>query len=284
MTPDIPQHTLNDHHAIPAVGFGTFPLREKEGYRAVREALDNGYRLLDSAVNYGNEDVVGRAAVDFLKESGVDRSELTVQTKLPGRDHDYERALAAGQSSLEKLGLDRIDVLLIHWPNPITGKYRDAWRGLVDLQKRDVVRTIGVSNFTAPHLADIIDDTGVTPAINQIELHPYFVQQEMRDAHRKLGILTQSWSPLGKGSAPYEEKPVADAAAAHGVTPAQVILRWQVQLGNVPLPKSATPSRQLENLDVFGFELSDAEVAAISALTRPDGRLFDGDPNEHEEM
>jgi len=284
MTPDIPQHTLNDHHAIPAVGFGTFPLREKEGYRAVREALDNGYRLLDSAVNYGNEDVVGRAAVDFLKESGVDRSELTVQTKLPGRDHDYERALAAGQSSLEKLGLDRIDVLLIHWPNPITGKYRDAWRGLVDLQKRDVVRTIGVSNFTAPHLADIIDDTGVTPAINQIELHPYFNQRQMRDVHHKLGILTQSWSPLGKGSAPYDERPVADAAAAHGVTPAQVILRWHIQLGNVPLPKSGTSSRQVENLDVFGFELTEAEVAAISALNRPDGRLFDGDPNTHEEM
>ena len=284
MTPDIPQHTLNDHHAIPAVGFGTFPLREKEGYRAVREALDNGYRLLDSAVNYGNEDVVGRAAVDFLKESGVDRSELTVQTKLPGRDHDYERALAAGQSSLEKLGLDRIDVLLIHWPNPITGKYREAWRGLVDLQKRDVVRTIGVSNFTAPHLADIIDDTGVTPAINQIELHPYFNQRQMRDVHHKLGILTQSWSPLGKGSAPYDERPVADAAAAHGVTPAQVILRWHIQLGNVPLPKSGTSSRQVENLDVFGFELTEAEVAAISALNRPDGRLFDGDPNTHEEM
>ncbi len=279
-----PQFTLNDGHSIPAIGFGTYPLRGDRGLVAMRAALDNGYRLLDSAVNYQNEAEVGHAASDFLKDSGIARDELTVQTKIPGRHHDYELALQAGQSSLELLGLDRIDMLLIHWPNPITGKYRDAWRALVELQKRGVARSIGVSNFTAEHLAHIIEDTGVTPAVNQVELHPHFPQADLRAEHARLGIVTQSWSPLGKHNAPYAEPTIANPATAHGVTPAQVILRWQVQIGAVPLPKSATPERQQENLDVFGFELSDAEVVAISALTRADGRLFGGDPNTHEEM
>ncbi len=276
--------TLNDGHAMPAVGFGTYPLRGDDGRAAVRAALDNGYRLLDSAVNYRNEEKVGQAASEFLAETGLPRDELTVQTKLPGRHHDYELAIASGHESLKRLGLDRIDVLLIHWPNPTTNRFRDAWRGLVELQRRGVARSIGVSNFTAEHLAAIIEDSGVTPAVNQIELHPHFAQAEMRAAHTRLGIVTQSWSPLGKRNAPYSEPPIADAAAAHGVTPPQAILRWQIQLGNVPLPKSATPSRQRENLDVFGFELTDAEVAAISALTRANGRLFGGDPASHEEM
>ena len=279
-----PLHTLNDGHEIPAIGFGTYPLKGDDGIGAVTSALDNGYRLLDSAVNYGNEEEVGRAAREWLKANGVARDELTVQTKLPGRHHDYDQAISSGMESLERLGLDRIDVLLIHWPNPITGKYRDAWRGLVELQKRGVVRSIGVSNFTSDHLGAIIEDTGVVPAINQIELHPYFTQAPMRALHAERDILTQSWSPLGKAQAPYEEPVVANAAAVHAVTPAQVILRWQVQLGNVPLPKSATPARQVENLDVFGFELTDIEMAGISALTREDGRLFGGDPDSHEEM
>jgi len=280
----LPHHTLNDGHAIPALGFGTYPLRGDEGYRAIRAALDAGYRLIDSAVNYDNEGVVGRAIRDFLKESGTPREDVTVQTKLPGRHHETAAAIESGQESLARLGLDQIDVLLIHWPNPITGKFREAWRGLLELQAAGTVRTVGVSNFTPAHLAAIIDDSGVTPAINQVELHPYFAQEELRAEHARLGIVTQSWSPLGKRNAPYDEPAVASAAAAHGVTPAQVILRWHVQLGAVPLPKSATPSRQAENLDLFGFELSDAEVAAISALTRDDGRLFDGDPDRHEEM
>jgi diketogulonate reductase-like aldo/keto reductase len=280
----IPSHTLNDGHAMPAVGFGTYPLRGDDGYATLRSALDAGYRLLDSAVNYRNEEEVGRAARDFLKESGTPRDELTVQTKLPGRHHDFKLAVQAGHDSLALLGLDRIDVLLIHWPNPITGKFRDAWRGLVELQKQGVARSIGVSNFAADHLAAIIEDSGVTPAVNQIELHPYFTQPEMRAEDARLGIVTQSWSPLGKGNAAYDEPAVADAAASHGVTPAQVILRWHIQLGAVPLPKSSTPSRQAENLDVFGFTLTDAEVEAISALTRHDGRLFGADPISHEEM
>jgi diketogulonate reductase-like aldo/keto reductase len=282
MTP--PTHTLNDGFSLPAIGFGTYPLRGDVGYRAVRTALDAGYRLIDSAVNYENEGVVGRAVRDFLKESGVSRQELTVQTKLPGRHHDFRAAINAGQESLARMGLDHIDVLLIHWPNPITGKYPEAWRALVELRTQGVARSIGVSNFTAQHLADIIADTGVTPAINQVELHPYFNQQAMRMQHAKLGIVTQSWSPLGKRPFPFDEAPVVSAAAAHGVTPAQAVLRWHLQLGAVPLPKSADAARQASNLDVFSFELTDDQMAALNDLSRADGRWFGGDPDTHEEM
>jgi len=275
---------LNDGHSLPEIGFGTYPLRGEEGYRAVRTALDAGYRLIDSAVNYENEDIVGRAIVDFLKESGTPRDEVVLQTKLPGRHHEFEAAVASGKESLATLGLDRIDVLMIHWPNPITGKFVDAWRGLVELREQGVARSIGVSNFTAEHLATIIEDSGVTPAVNQIELHPYFTQEEMRAEHARLGIATEAWSPLGKRSAPYEQEAVVSAAKHHNVTPAQVILRWHRELRSVPLPKSARAERQAENLDIFDFELDDAEVQAISALTKEDGRLFGGDPNVHEEM
>lgn len=284
MTSQIPTLQLNDGHPIPAIGFGTWPLKGVQGRDTVHTALTNGYRLIDSATNYENEGVVGRGIQNFLAESGVSRDEVTVQSKLAGRHHDYDSALAAGYESVTRLGLERLDVLLIHWPNPITNKYREAWRGLVELQKRGLVRSIGVSNFTDEHLANIIEDSGVTPAINQIELHPYFTQAPMRDVHQKLGIVTEAWSPLGKRKAPFTEAPVADAAAAHGVTPAQVILRWHVQLGTLPLPKSSTPSRQVANLDVFGFQLSDSEVAAISGLGKADGRLSDGHPDTHEEM
>lgn len=280
----VPTYTLNDGHAIPAIGFGTYPLVGADGYRAIRTALDAGYRLIDSAVNYENEGTVGKAVRDFLRESGVDRSELTIQTKLPGRHHETARAIQSGYESAARLGLDQIDVLLIHWPNPITGKYLQAWEGLVALREQGVVRSVGVSNFTAPLLGEIITATGVTPVLNQVELHPYFSQAELRAEHTRLGIVTQPWSPLGKRKPAYDEPEVADAAAAHGVSPAQAVLRWHLQLGNLPVPKSATPERQAENLDVFGFELSEAEMAAISALTREDGRWFGGDPNTHEEM
>lgn len=276
----IPTYELNDGTTLPAVGFGTYPLKGEDGVAAIRSAIEAGYRLLDTAVNYGNEPEVGEA----IRQSGLPREELWVTSKIPGRHHGYDDAIRSTHESLQRLGLEYLDLHLIHWPNPGVGKYDEAWRALVDLQKEGLVRSVGVSNFTQAHLRTIIDDTGVTPAVNQLELHPYFPQAEMRAVDEELGIRTESWSPLGKRQAPFTEPPVAAAAEAHGVTPGQVILRWQVQLGAVPIPKSATPERQRQNLDVFGFELTDDEVAAITALGRPDGRLFGGDPDTHEEM
>jgi 2,5-diketo-D-gluconate reductase A len=276
----LPGHTLNDGTQVPAIGFGTYPLRGEDGIRAMTSALEAGYRYLDSAVNYENEQEVGEA----LRRSGLAREEVQVATKIPGRFHAHDLAVASVEDSLRRLGLDRLDVCLIHWPNPSVGLYHEAWQALVDARERGLVRTIGVSNFTHEHLTRVIDASGVTPALNQVELHPLFPQERMRAADERLGILTQSWSPLGKRSAPFGEEPVAAAARAHDVSPAQVILRWHVQLGVMPLPKSATPDRQRSNLEVDGFELTADEVAAITALGRSDGRLFGGDPEVHEEM
>jgi len=214
----------------------------------------------------------------------VPRQEIQVASKIPGRHHAYDDAIRSTHESLERLGLEYLDLHLLHWPNPSVDRYTEAWRALVDLREQGLVRSIGVSNFTAQHLHRIIDASGVTPSVNQVELHPYFPQTQMRAVHEELGIRTESWSPLGKRQAPFTEPPVATAAERHGVTPGQVILRWQVQLGSIPIPKSATPERQRQNLDVFGFELDDDEVAAITALGRADGRLFGGDPDTHEEM
>lgn len=275
-----PRYELNDGNSVPAIGFGTYPLKGEDGIAAMTSALETGYRLLDSAVNYENEQEVGEA----FRRSGLSRDEVMLATKIPGRDHARAKAVASVKSSLKAMKVDYLDMVLIHWPNPSVGLYREAWEALVEVRERGLVRTIGTSNFTQAHLADIVEATGVTPAVNQIELHPYFPQQQMRAVHERLGIRTEAWSPLGKAGAPFQEEPVAQAAQAHDVTPAQVILRWHVQLGSVPLPKSATPQRQQSNFDVFAFELSAQEVEAISALARADGRLFGGDPDVHEEM
>jgi diketogulonate reductase-like aldo/keto reductase len=273
-------YTLNDGNQLPSVGFGTYPLKGDDGVTAMVSAVESGYRLLDTAVNYGNEEEVGEA----IRRSGLAREDIQVATKIPGRHHEYALAVRSVEDSLRRLQLDHVDLCLIHWPNPSVGKYREAWRALVDVRERGLVTSIGVSNFTERHLDDIIGDSGVTPAVNQIELHPYFSQTEMRTVHSGLGIQTQAWSPLGKRSAPFSEPPVAQAAETHGVTPGQVILRWHLQLGTLPLPKSADPQRQRQNLDLLGFELSDDQMQAINGLARPDGRLFGGDPDTHEEM
>ena len=277
---NMPRYALNDGTSIPAIGFGTYPLKGEEGIAAMTSALEAGYRLLDTAVNYENEGEIGEA----LRRSGLPRDQVQIASKIPGRDHAYDRAVASVESSLETLGVDYLDFALIHWPNPSVGLYREAWQALVEVRDRGLARSIGVCNFTARHLKDIIDATGVTPSVNQVELHPYFPQVQMRAEHERLGIRTEAWSPLGKRNAPFDEPPIVAAAQAHGVSPAQVILRWQVQLGNVPLPKSATPERQRTNLDVFGFELTEQEMDAITGLGQGNGRLFDGDPDVHEEM
>ncbi len=271
---------LNDGTTLPPIGFGTAGLRGEDAIEAVTRALENGYRLIDTAVNYRNEAEVGEG----IRRSGVPRDEIVVTSKIPGRHHAYDDAITSTRQSLERLELDRIDVHLIHWPNPAQKTYHETWRALVQLRDDGLVRSPGVSNFTREHLQKVIEDTGVTPVLNQIELHPYFPQAEMRDVHAELGVLTESWSPMGKRQAPFAEPVVRAAADAHGVTPGQVVLRWHLQLGTLPIPKSATPSRQLENLDLDGFELTDDEVAAITALAKPDGRLFGGDPDTHEEF
>ena len=271
---------LTDGTVLPDIGFGTYPMRGEEATSAVLSALGSGYRLIDSAVNYRNEDAVGRA----IARTDVPRDEVVVATKIPGRDHGFDSTLASFDRSLEALGLETIDLYLIHWPNPSVGRFVDTWRAMVRLQAEARVGLIGVSNFTAEHLTRVADATGVMPALNQVELHPFFPQVELRAFHEQHGIVTEAWSPLGKAAPVKESAPVAGAADAHGVTPAQVILRWHQQIGSLPIPKSADPQRQRENLDLGGFTLTDEEVAAITGLGRPDGRLFGGDPEMHEEM
>jgi 2,5-diketo-D-gluconate reductase A len=276
----IPTHLLNDRRAIDAIGFGTYPLTGDEGVTGVMSALDLGYRLIDTAVNYRNEEAVGRA----VRQTSIPRDDITITTKLPGRHHGYDETLASFDESRAALDLDVLDLYLIHWPNPSVDKYVDSWRAMTALQKDGVVKSIGVSNFTEEFLTRLADETGVTPAVNQIEMHPYFPQEQLRAFHAEHGIVTESWSPLGRGIDVLAEPVIASAAQGHGVTPAQVVLRWHTQLGAVPIPKSGNPERQRENLDIFEFELSSDELAAITALGNPDGRLFGADPNTHEEM
>ena len=274
----IPTLDLNDGRAIPQLGLGIYAMKGEEGIDAIDAGIDNGYRLLDTAVNYENEREVGQAIVN----NGIPREELFVTSKIPGRHHGFEEAIASTEDSLARLGLDYLDLHLIHWPNPSVGKYVDTWEGLIELRRRGLVKSIGVSNFTEDMLTELIDETGVTPAVNQVELHPYFPQEKLIAFHKSIGVQTESWSPLYRDQGLFDEAPIAEAAAAHGVTPAQVVLRWHLQIGSLPIPKSANPDRQATNADVFDFSLTPAEVDAISALER--GRMKDRDPLTHEEM
>lgn len=274
----VPEYALRDGNRIPALGLGTYGLDGAAGVDAILSAIDDGYRLLDTAYNYGNEDVVGEA----LRRTGVDRSDLVITTKLPGRHHGTDETLASFEESRSRLDLDWVDLYLIHWPNPRVGRYLDTWRAMIDLRDQGIVTSIGVSNFTEPMLTRLIDETGVAPAVNQVELHPYFPQAALRAFHERNAIRTESWSPLARRSELLTEQAILDIAARHGVTPTQVVLRWHVELESTPIPKSADFSRQRENADVFGFSLSEDEVGAISALER--GRLWDGDPDTHEEF
>ncbi len=275
----IPQHTLNDGTTIPAIGFGTYPLRGRAGVAALADALDAGYRLIDSAFNYDNEGAVGAA----VRASSVPRDEVVVTSKLPGRYHAHDAAVVAIEESVLRTGLDRIDLYLIHWPLPRRGRYVEAWQALVECRERGLLRSIGVSNFLPEHLDTLERETGVLPSVNQVELHPWLPQVEQLAYHEAHGIRTQAWAPVGEGSAIRDEPVIVGIAAAHGVTPTQVILRWELQRGVVPLPKSWSAAHRRENLDVFGFALSDDEVASITALGRG-RRLFDADPATHEEF
>ncbi|MDR1791053.1 MAG: aldo/keto reductase [Propionibacteriaceae bacterium] len=275
----IPSYTLNDGLEIPAIGLGTYKLRGFAGRNSILSGLELGYRLIDSAFNYDNEGIVGAA----VQLSAVPRDEIIVATKLPGRYHQYDLALAAIEESLLRMRLDYIDLMLIHWPNPITGLYVEAWEALVEAQARGLVRSVGVCNFLPEHVEKVVAATSVTPSINQIERHPFFPQFEHVAWDSAHGIRNQAWSPLLRGAIEAEAPIIAEIAQAYGKTPAQLILAWHVHSGVIPIPKAASAARQAENLDVF-FDLSEADFAAINALARPDRRLILEGPDTHEEM
>ena len=274
-TPSLDLIRLNDGHELPAVGLGTFGMTGEDGIASLVAGLRNGYRLLDTAVGYGNEAEVGEA----VRRSGLAASDVVVTTKIRGRGLGYDEARRSIAESRQVLGLDQIGLHLIHWPIPQLNRYVDTWRALVDARSDGEIRSIGVSNFTAQHLVRIIDVTGVAPAVNQIELHPHFPQIQQRRFHHDLGICTQSWSPLGRGSELLSTPEVARPASRVGVTPAQVVLRWHHQLGLVPIPKSSNEQRQRENLQIAGFDLTAEEVTALTALGNKGGRLWNGDPD-----
>lgn len=275
-----PNVVLNDGTTIPSVGFGTYKLNGHSGMETITEAVNSGYRLLDSAFNYENQGAVGAA----IRKAGIPRRDLCITSKLPGRHHRFEEALSTIEESLYEASLDYFDLYLIHWPNPSQDLYVEAWRALIEARTRGLLRSIGVSNFLPEHLERIIRETGATPAVNQIELHPYFPQIEQRAFDKANGIVTESWSPLGRANHLLQEPLLQSIAEGHHRTIAQVILRWHVQLGAVPIPKAANTARQVENLSIFDFELSDDDMAKIATLSRPDGRTFGQDPATYEEF
>ncbi|WP_194419669.1 aldo/keto reductase [Microbacterium abyssi] len=277
--PALPVRTAHNGFTLPAIGLGTYRLNGEAGAAAIAAGIDAGYRLVDSAFNYENEGTVGRGVAD----AATDRAEIVVTTKLPGRHHPSDKARTSIEESRFRLGLDATDLHLIHWPNPIQDEYVQAWAALVEAQQRGTVRQIGVSNFLPEHLERLERETGVRPVVNQIELHPYFPQTEQLAYHREHGIITEAWSPIGRARALLEETVIAEVAAAHDISPAQAVLAWHVARESVAIPKASSLEHQKANLAAASVVLDDAEVEAITALGRADGRLFDADPRSHEE-
>jgi 2,5-diketo-D-gluconate reductase A len=261
----IPQISLRDGEQIPQLGFGVFLVPPAETMEVVLQALSTGYRHIDTAAAYRNEAEVGQA----IRASGLERSEVFVTTKCFNDDHGYEQATRALHASLERLEMSHVDLYLIHWPVPSHDKYVETWKAFIDMRAEGLVRSIGVSNFQPAHLERIIAETGETPVINQIELHPYFQQRGLRHEHEQLGIVTEAWSPLARGKL-LGDPVIEQIAEAHEKTAGQVVLRWHLQLGNVVFPKSVTPSRIEENFNVFDFELSAAQMEAIDELDAGD--------------
>jgi 2,5-diketo-D-gluconate reductase A len=270
----VPTVTLDGDVQIPQLGFGVWQVPPKETYQAVAEALRVGYRHIDTAAAYGNEAGVGQA----IHSSGLDRGDVFVTTKCFNDHHGHAQATAAFKASLEQLALDYVDLYLIHWPVPSQDLYVETWKAFVELREEGLIRAIGVSNFNPEHLQRLVAETGVAPAINQVELHPYFQQTGLRREHEDLGIATEAWSPLAQGRI-FEDEALQAIAERHDRSVSQVVVRWHLQLGNVVIPKSVTPSRIADNFDVFSFHLTEAdmdELAALDAGTRlgPDPETF----------
>ncbi|EHN59806.1 aldo/keto reductase [Oenococcus kitaharae] len=273
-------YVLSDGLRLPKVGFGTYLLNGAQGVNTIVSGIQTGYRLLDSAFNYENEGALGRA----VKRAGVNRSDLIITSKLPGRHYGFQDAISTIQESLYRAGLDYYDLYLLHWPNPKRGQYVEAWQALIQAQKFGLIRSIGVCNFLPEHLDKLEKETGVMPVINQIELHPYFNQQAQRDYDAKHNILTEDWSPLGRASQMLKNDTLIKLAAKYNKNVGQLILRWEVQLGTLPIPKASSPTRQAGNMDLFDFVISDGDMAMINSLTKPNGRNNDQDPAEYEEF
>jgi diketogulonate reductase-like aldo/keto reductase len=263
-TSSVPTLPLNTGARIPQLGFGVFQVPPDETVEPDRTAIEAGYRSIDTAAAYRNEEGVGRAS----REAGVPRDELFITTKLWNSDQGYDSTLAAFDQSLERLGLDHVDLYLIHWPMPNVDRYLDTWRAFEEIHASGRARAIGVSNFRVADLQRVLEASDVVPAVNQIELHPLLQQAELRAFHEQHGILTEAWSPLAQGGDLLEDATLGAIAQAHGKSPAQVILRWHVQLGNVVIPKSVTPQRIRANIDVFDFALTEDQMAQIAKLDR----------------
>ncbi|MBP3081783.1 aldo/keto reductase [Mycolicibacterium fortuitum] len=269
-----PRVTLNDGNSIPQVGLGVWQTPAEETERAVTAALQAGYRHIDTAAAYRNEAETGRG----LANSGVPREDVFLVTKLWNSDQGYDSTLTAFDASVERLGVDYLDLYLIHWPVPANNAYVDTFKAFAHLHDQGRIRSIGVSNFAPEHLTVLIDSTGIVPAVNQIELHPLLPQHELRELHARLGIATEAWSPLGQGSL-LADPVITGIAERHGKTPAQVLIRWHIHLGNIVIPKSVKPERIVSNFDVFDFDLDESDMSAIASLqtdTRlgPDPRTF----------
>jgi diketogulonate reductase-like aldo/keto reductase len=269
-----PSISLSGGAKIPQLGFGVFQVPPGQTTEVVATALATGYRHIDTAAAYRNEAEVGQA----IHASGLDRSEVFLTTKCFNDDHGYEEARRAFHASLERLELDYVDLYLIHWPVPAHDRYVETWKAFIEQRSEGLIRSIGVSNFQPEHLRRLIEETGVTPDINQVELHPYFQQVGLRREHDELGIVTEAWSPLAQGEV-LEDTVIRGIAEEHGKTPAQLVLRWHLQIGNVVIPKSVTPERIEQNFDIFDFELSEEQLEAINALdagrrTGPDPDVF----------
>src|SRR5690625_869915 len=280
---EIKTYQLNDGSTTPAIGLGTIGLKGATGVNSLITAMEkNGYRLIDTSTNYMNEGAVGKA----IQRTTLPREELIISSKLPGSDHNYDGAIQMIQESLYRLGLDYFDKYLIHWPLPKQDQYVEAWQALIDAQKFGLIKTIGVSNFLTEHLERLIEETGVTPATNQIERHPYFNNKELVKDCWKLGVVPEAWSPFGREiNDVLEDETIRKIGGKYGKTPAQIIVRWNIQNDVLVIPKSGSPEHQHDNLDVFDFELSKEDLNAIDDLDKGEpGRVEDQHPNEYEEF